>query len=88
MRIVVTRRPPRDALDMLDPGGLLSDVPISFNNQGRIARVTNERGAVLPLMAIVSLVLMGAAAMAVDLGWLYYQSLEIQHGADAAALAG
>jgi hypothetical protein len=26
--------------------------------------------------------------MAVDLGWLYWQSLEIQHGADAAALAG
>jgi Flp pilus assembly protein TadG len=39
-------------------------------------------------MAIVLVVLMGAAAMAVDLGWLYYQSLEIQHGADAAALAG
>ncbi len=68
--------------------GCLFDMPISFNNQGRIARVTNERGAVLPLMAIVILVLMGAAAMAVDLGWLYYQSLEIQHGADAAALAG
>jgi len=68
--------------------GCLFDVPISFNNQGRIARVTSERGAILPLMAIVILVLMGAAAMAVDLGWLYYQSLEIQHGADAAALAG
>ncbi|MCH8130817.1 MAG: hypothetical protein IIC70_13095, partial [Acidobacteria bacterium] len=33
-------------------------------------------------------VLMGAAAMAVDLGWLFWQSIEIQHGADAAALAG
>jgi hypothetical protein len=31
---------------------------------------------------------MGAAAMAVDLGWLLWQSIEIQHGADAAALAG
>ena len=47
-----------------------------------------ERGAVLPLLAIMLVVLMGAAAMAVDLGWLFWQSIEIQHGADAAALAG
>jgi uncharacterized membrane protein len=40
------------------------------------------------MMAIVLVVLMGSAAMAVDLGWLYWQSIEIQHGADAAALAG
>ena len=39
-------------------------------------------------MAILLVVLMGAAAMAVDLGWLFWQSIEIQHGADAAALAG
>jgi hypothetical protein len=26
--------------------------------------------------------------MAVDLGWLLWQSIEIQHGADASALAG
>ncbi|MEE8477066.1 MAG: pilus assembly protein TadG-related protein, partial [Gemmatimonadales bacterium] len=47
-----------------------------------------ERGAILPLMAIVLIVLMGAAGMAVDLGWLFWQSIEIQHGADSAALAG
>ena len=47
-----------------------------------------ERGAVLPLMAVLLIVLMGAAAMAVDLGWLYWQSVEIQHGADAASLSG
>lgn len=47
-----------------------------------------ERGAVLPLMAIMLVVLIGSAAMAVDLGWLYWQSIEIQHGADAAALSG
>jgi Flp pilus assembly protein TadG len=47
-----------------------------------------ERGAVLPLMAILLVVLMGAVAMAIDLGWLYWQSIEIQHGADSAALAG
>ncbi len=49
---------------------------------------TDQRGAILPLMAIMVMVLIGAAAMAVDLGWLYWQSIEIQHGADAAALAG
>ena len=44
--------------------------------------------AIMPLMAIMLMVLLGAAAMAVDLGWLFWQSMEIQHGADAAALAG
>ncbi|MCH8129195.1 MAG: hypothetical protein IIC70_04745, partial [Acidobacteria bacterium] len=38
-------------------------------------------------MAIMLVVLMGAAAMAVDLGWLFWQSIEVQHGADAAALS-
>jgi hypothetical protein len=47
-----------------------------------------ERGAILPMMAILMIVLMGAAAMAVDLGWLFWNSIEIQHGADAAALGG
>jgi hypothetical protein len=40
------------------------------------------------MMAIMLVVLIGSAAMAVDLGWLYWQSVEIQHGADAAALSG
>ncbi len=40
------------------------------------------------MMAFFLVVLMGAAAMAIDLGWLLWQSIEIQHGADAAALAG
>jgi Putative Flp pilus-assembly TadE/G-like len=47
-----------------------------------------ERGAILPLMALILLVLMGAAGLAVDMGWLYWNSLEIQHGADTAALGG
>jgi Putative Flp pilus-assembly TadE/G-like len=47
-----------------------------------------QAGAVLPLMAIMLVVLMGTAAMAIDLGWLFWQSIEIQHGADSAALAG
>ena len=51
-------------------------------------RTEEERGAILPMMAILMIVLMGAAAMAVDLGWLFWNSIEIQHGADAAALGG
>jgi hypothetical protein len=47
-----------------------------------------ERGAILPMMAMFLVVLMGLAAMAIDLGWLFWNSVEIQHGADAAALAG
>jgi hypothetical protein len=58
------------------------------HGRGRDARIANERGAVLPMMALMLVVLMGSAAMAVDLGWLFWQSIEIQHGADAAALAG
>ncbi len=73
---------------MLDPGWSRSDVPMSFNDQGRVARIGDDRGAILPMMAVMLVVLMGAAAMAVDLGWLFWQSIEIQHGADAAALAG
>ena len=46
------------------------------------------RGAILPLMAIIFVVLLGTAAMAVDLGWMFWNSIEIQHGADAAALSG
>ena len=39
-------------------------------------------------MAIMMFVLIGVVAMAVDLGWLFWQSIEIQHGADASALSG
>ena len=49
--------------------------------------VEDERGAVLPLMALI-LVLLGTTGLAVDLGWVYWNSLEIQHGADTAALGG
>ena len=48
----------------------------------------DERGVVLLLMAVLVTVLLGVAALAVDLGWLYWNSIEIQYGADSAALAG
>ena len=36
-----------------DPEPSMLDVPMSFNGQGRFAGGTNERGSVLPLMALM-----------------------------------
>jgi Putative Flp pilus-assembly TadE/G-like len=47
-----------------------------------------QGGAILPIFAILLVVLIGLAGFAVDLGWIYVKSLEVQHGADIAALAG
>lgn len=49
---------------------------------------SRERGAVLILTAAMLIVLMGAAAMGTDLGWLYLNGRRTQQAADAAALAG
>jgi hypothetical protein len=47
-----------------------------------------ERGQVIPLVAMAMVVLMGAASLAVDVGyWRYQQRLE-QSAADSAAIAG
>ncbi len=60
----------------------------------RIARAremqlsADEKGAALPFVAIMLMLLIGMAAFAVDLGWLYLQGARIQRGADAASLAG
>ena len=70
------------------PAVLADGVLTSAGSRDRVHRFDEERGAILPLMAILIVVLMGAAAMAIDLGYLYWRSIEIQHGADAAALAG
>jgi Flp pilus assembly protein TadG len=47
-----------------------------------------QSGVVLVLTALVMVVLMGMAAFAVDLGWLYYNQLNSRKAAEAAALAG
>lgn len=53
-----------------------------------VAVVGEERGTILVVMAFIIVVLLGVVGFAVDLGWAYWNGLEIQHGADAAALAG
>ncbi len=47
-----------------------------------------ESGVAIVLVAVVMTVLIAFAAFAVDFGWLYLNGIRIQHGADAAALAG
>ena len=49
---------------------------------------TRERGAALPFVSIALVLLLGAAAFAVDLGWVYLNGNRVQKAADAAALAG
>jgi hypothetical protein len=47
-----------------------------------------ERGVVLVLVSLSMVILLGMAAFAVDLGWLYYNQLKVRKAAEAAALAG
>lgn len=46
-----------------------------------------ERGAVAVIVAILMVVLLGFAALAVDIGLLYSERAQLQNGADAAALS-
>ncbi|MCJ7779433.1 MAG: pilus assembly protein, partial [Acidimicrobiia bacterium] len=48
----------------------------------------NESGAVAIIFALLLVAFMGMAAFAVDFGWIYWNGVRIQHGADAAALSG
>lgn len=50
-------------------------------------RGAERRGAVLPLVCILLVVLLGAGAIGIDLARLYYAGAEAQTAADAAALA-
>lgn len=48
----------------------------------------DESGFSLVMVAMMITVLVAMAAFAVDFGWLYWNGIKIQHGADAAALSG
>lgn len=52
------------------------------------AWLNDDRGAALPLVAGMLVLLLGMAAFAVDLGWLYLNGGRLQRAADSAALAG
>ena len=53
-----------------------------------IHRLKDQRGATAVIVAIMLVVLIGFAAFAVDIGYLYATKNELQNIADAAALAG
>jgi hypothetical protein len=51
-------------------------------------RVHNERGQILPIVALLAVVLLGMVGLAVDVGRLYIAKAELSRAVDAAALAG
>ena len=53
-----------------------------------LSKHTDERGAVAIIVGLVIVLLIGFAALAIDLGHLYVVRNEIQNAADAGALAG
>jgi Flp pilus assembly protein TadG len=54
----------------------------------RQLRPREDKGAILPFVALVLVLLLGLASFAVDLGWFYLNSVQIQRAAEAAALGG
>ena len=54
----------------------------------RRLRPKEDKGAILPFVALVLVLLLGLASFAVDLGWFYLNSVQIQRAAEAAALGG
>ncbi len=61
-------------------------MPDHIRRPRSIAR--DESGAVLVIAGLLIVAFMGMAAFAIDFGWLYWNGIKIQHGADAAALSG
>jgi hypothetical protein len=55
----------------------------------RLARIRDEeKGAALPFVAVLLVLLLGVSAFAIDLGWLYLNGARLQRAADSSALAG
>ncbi len=47
-----------------------------------------DKGAALPFVAALLVLLLGIAAFAIDLGWMYLNGARLQRAADSSALAG
>lgn len=61
---------------------------MTFSDPGTVARrKDNERGAAAVVVAFSMMVLLGFAALAVDVGAMYAEKTQLQTGADATALA-
>ena len=59
-----------------------------MNRHGAKDFLRDQRGAVAIIVALLSVVLIGFAALAVDGGYLYWSRTQLQATADASALAG
>lgn len=57
-------------------------------SSSKLRMVSNERGSILALVALLLIVFLGLAALAIDLGLLYVARGEAQRAADSAAHAG
>jgi len=60
--------------------------PVARSPKGSLAR--DEGGAVAVMLAIMLAALLGMLGLALDLGKVWNLETELQHGADASALAG
>ena len=58
-----------------------------FRARNSIKYRDSEKGAAAIIVAVLMVVLMGCAAIAVDVGAMYAEKAQLQNGADAAALA-
>ncbi len=55
--------------------------------EAKLERLAEDAGAVLPLVTMALVVLIGMAAFATDLGWMYVNSSRVQRAAEASALS-
>ncbi len=65
--------------------------PVNRTSRSRctlVSRARRRRGSALPLVAVCMPVVIGFAALAVDVGYLYDARAQLQRTADATALAG
>jgi Putative Flp pilus-assembly TadE/G-like/von Willebrand factor type A domain len=61
---------------------------VSHTNSRKQPGIRNERGQVVVLVVVMLVVLLGFAALVIDVGYAYYAHRQLQASADAAALAG
>jgi hypothetical protein len=57
-------------------------------NKNKLISSKNQRGATAVIVAVVLIILIGVGALAVDLGYAYFQRVNLQKAVDAGALAG
>ena len=61
---------------------------VSHTNSQRVRESRSEHGQVVVLVVVMLVVLLGFAALVIDVGYAYYAHRQLQASADAAALAG